>query len=424
LIDTAHGAASGETWVTSGDASCGDLDPDIGIVSTPVIDLSTNTMYVVSKTKNSGSFHQRIHALDITTGSEKFSGPVTIAATVAGTGAGSSGGNVSFDALTANQRPALLLTNGHVIITWASHCDNGPYHGWVMSYHVSSSVLSQEAVVNLSANGINGGIWMSGDGPAADSSGNIYMALGNGTFNANSGGHDYGDAIVKLSPPSGGSFSVLSYFRSNTLISPDTADTDQGSGGVALFPTIGGHSYMTQSGKDGNIYVMDQASLGGLGGGSNAVQFLPGAAPGGMWSSPTYWNGNVYFGPAADGGSGAALRAFSVDIISTGLVSTALSSKTAHTFNFPGPTAPISSSGTSNGIVWALDNSQEGTSCSSSTTCQYLYAYDATNLATLLYSNSGSNTGSSAVKFVVPMVANGKVYVGGQSTLTVYGLLP
>ncbi len=425
LWDSTHGGASGETWITSSDAGCGDLVPDIGVVGTPVIDLSGKTMYVVSKTKTSSTnFHQKLHALDITSGSEQFSGPVAISATVTGTGDGSSGGHVSFDTLRQNQRPALLLSSGHVIIAWASHCDNGPYHGWVMSYHVSGSALAQEAVVNLSANGINGGIWMSGNGPLADSSGNIYMALGNGTFNANSGGSDYGDAIVKLGPPSGGTFSVLSYFRSNTLISPDDADTDQGSGGAMLLPGVGSHNNLTQAGKDGNVYVLDQTGLGGLGGGSNAVQFLSGGLPTGMWSSPTYWNGNVYYGPAQDGGSGASLRAFSYDIVTSGLLSSLPTSKSTHSFNFSGPTAPISSSGTSNGIVWALDNSQWNSSCSSTSTCQTLYAFDATNLATQLYSNGGTNTGSGAVKFTVPTVANGRVYVGGQTTLTVYGLLP
>ena len=191
-----------------------------------------------------------------------------------------------------------------------------------------------------------------------------------------------------------------------------------------LLPTVGSHNYLTQAGKDGNVYLLDQASLGGLGGGSNAVQFLSGGLSAGMWSSPTYWNGNIYFGPASDGGSGATLRAFSFNSGGSGLLSTSPTSKSAHTFNFSGPTPPVSSSGTTNGIVWALDNSQWGSSCASTTSCQYLYAYDATNLATLLYSNSGQNTGSGAVKFVVPTIAYGKVYVGGQKTLTVYGLLP
>jgi hypothetical protein len=224
LIDTAHGAASStETWVTSIDNNCADIYPDIGIVGTPVIDAITHTLYVVSKSKDSSSsnFYQRIHALDIMTGDEKFSGPTTISATVAGTGVGSSGGFVSFDPLFSSQRAALLLVNGHVIVSWGSHCDNAAYHGWVMSFSASS--LAWEAVFNTSPNGINSGVWMSGNGPASDASGNIYFVTGNGTFDAN---NDYGDAILKLGPPSGGTFPVLSYFRSYTLLSPDYADTD------------------------------------------------------------------------------------------------------------------------------------------------------------------------------------------------------
>lgn len=419
---------SGQTWVTSGNVSCTDIQPDIGVVGTPVIDSSSSTIYVVTKSKETSSttYHQFLHALDLATGAEKFSGPVEIAATVLGTGDGSAAGSLTFDALTQNQRPALLLVNGHIIITWASHCDIGPYHGWVMSYHVSSSVLAQEAVINLSPNGINGGIWMSGSGPAADASGNIYLALGNGTFDANSGGSDYGDAIVKLGPPSGQTFSIQGYFRSTSLISPNSVvDKDQGSGGVMLFPTVSSHNYLTQAGKDGNVYVLDQSNLGGLGSGSNAVQFLSNGLPQGLWGSPTYWDGSTYFGPSQNGGgAGVQMLALSFDGVVSALLSTSASSHSSHIFNYPGPTAPISSSGTSNGIVWALDNSQWETSCSSTSTCQTIYAYDATNLGTLLYSNGGTNTGAGAVKFTVPTVANGKVYVGGQNTLTVYGLLP
>lgn len=436
LLDTAHGGASGESWVTSSDDGCGDLVPDVGIVGTPVIDLSSKTMFVVSKTKNSGNFFQRLHALDITTGDEKFSGPTAISATVSGTGVGSSGGNVSFDPLVNNQRPALLLVNGHVIITWASHCDAGAYHGWVISY--SASTLAREAVLNTSPNGINAGIWMSGSAPAADSSGNIYLATGNGTFNANtSGGKDYGDAVMKLSPPSGGTFAVASYFRPFTIVSPDDADTDQGSGGVMVLPAVGSKNYLVQGGKDGNAYVMDSASLGGYNSSSNnMIQELNGGLSGGMWASPTYFNGSVYFGPSF----GRSMRAFSFDTVSSATLSSSPSSVTSFSFSFPGPTASISSNGSSNGIVWALDNQAYCTEQSSTCGPAVLRAYDATNLATLLWnSTQGSgNAAGNAVKFAVPTVANGKVYVGTRGNnaggsasstsvpgeLDVYGLLP
>jgi hypothetical protein len=428
---------SGQTWVSSGDVSCGDLQPSIGIVGTPVIDLNTNTIYVISKSKTSSApttFHQLLHALDITTGNEKFSGPVEISASVSGTGNGSIGGIVKFDALINNERSALLLENGHVIIAWASHCDVGPYHGWVMSY--SASNLAQEAVWNSSPNGTLNGIWMSGNGPAADSSGNLFFATGNGTFDANSGtspNNDYGDSIVKLGPPSGGTFPGVSYFRSfQQQPSPDTADVDQGSGGALLLDpiTVGTvtDSYLVQAGKDGNIYLADRNALGGFHATSNTVaQDITGQLPGGMWGSPTYWNGTIYFGAAGDGSSLTdPVRAFSFNVGSSGLISGAPSSQSTKTFAFPGPTSPISSSGSSNGIVWAMDNANWNLGCPSS--CQALYAFDATNLGTLLYSSTQAagnrDQDGGAVKFTVPTIANGKVYAAGQSTLTVYGLLP
>jgi hypothetical protein len=415
----------GETWVKSSDTGgCDNLTPDIGIVGTPVIDLTSNTMYVVSKTKHGGnSFHQRIHALDLTDGSEKFSGPVEISATVPGTGSGSSLGNVSFDPLLNNQRPALLLTNGHVIISWASHCDFGPYHGWVMSYGASS--LAQEAVLNLSPDGINAGVWMSGNGPAADGSGNIYLATGNGTFdvtNLLAPQDDYGDSIIKLGPPSGGTFPILSYFRSfEQQPSPDNADVDQGSGGVLLLP--GG--VLVQAGKDGNIYVANQSGLGGFSLILNLLhQEVDGQLPGGMWGSPTYWNGNVYFGAAAiDVSSSDPLRAFS---FSGGLLSTTPTSVTNKIFGFTGPTSPISANGGSNGIVWALDNNNFCTGGSGGCSATVLHAYDATDLGTELWNSLlvGGDKAGNAVKFTVPTVANGKVYVGTRTELTVYGLKP
>ena len=442
---------SGQTSVTSGDVACQDLTPDVGITGTPVIDTSSGTMYVVTKSKDSSStFHQSLHALDITSGTEKFSGPKEISASVAGTGVGSSGGQVSFDPLVNNQRGALLLSGGHVIIAWASHCDNGAYHGWVMSYGASS--LAQEAVFNTSPNGINSGVWMAGNGPAADASGNIYFAIGNGTFDANSGSapnNDFGDAIVKLGAPIGGAFPVISYFRPFTLISPDNADTDQGSGGLQLLPAVGVNNHVLQAGKDGNIYVLDQSNLGGYSSSSNnVVQEIAGAVPGGMWGSPAYWNGNVYFGAAVDPGyrtcdaaclSGSdPVRAFAFDTASTATLSISPTSVTSKMYGYPGPTPTASSQGTSNGILWVLENLLFCTNFSTGCGPAVLHAYDATNLTTEFWNSSqnASDAAGNAVKFTVPVAANGKVYVGtrGNDTgaggtsvpgeLDVYGLKP
>lgn len=438
LWDAAHGGAAGETWLSSSDvAGCGDIQPEIGIVGTPVIDLNSHTMYVVSKTKASGAIHQRLHSLDIQTGLENLA-PATISGTVAGSGSGSAGGFVSFDPLANSERSALLLLNGHVIIAWASHCDFGPYHGWVMSYGAAN--LAQEAVLNLSPNGINSGVWMAGGGPAADGNGNIYIATGNGTFDVTNGSgptNDYGDTILQLGQPSGGTLPIKSYFRSfQQQPSPDNADLDQGSGGVTVLPAAGGNNYLVQTGKDGLIYLMNQTGLGGSHSSSNSVvQEVSGQLPGGVWGTPTYWNGNLYFGAGQEGtASSDPLRAFSVNS-STGLMSSTPTSSSTHQFGFPGPTSSISSNGTSNGIVWSLDNAGYCTIQSPSCGPTILHAYDATNLANELWNSSGSaaDAAGNAVKFTVPTVANGKVYVGtrgaastntGPGELDVYGLKP
>jgi hypothetical protein len=415
--------ASGETWVTSNDASCGLIAPDIGIVSTPVIDPIAGTIYIVSKSKTTSgttTFHQRLHALDLATGTEKVS-PQDIQAKVPGTGNESSGGMVPFDPLINNQRSALLLTQGHIIISWASNCDVGPYHGWVMSYNAAT--LAQEAVHNVSPNGALDGIWMSGGGPAADSSGNIFYASGNGSWN---GTDAFGDSIVRLGPVSGNSFGPIDYFTPTNQGSLSNADADVGSGGLLLLPDLGSGAHpklLVQAGKEGKIYLVDQANLGHMctsncgSSDSQIVQELPGAV-GGMWASPGYWNGNVYFG-----GNGDRIKAFSFNASNSGLLSTGPTSSTSRSYGYPGATPSISSSGASHGILWALDNSNTGSS-----TSQQLYAYDAANLATLLYDSTqatgGRDTGGGAVKFTLPTVANGKVYVAGQKTLTVYGLLP
>jgi len=423
---------TGETWVSSSDQSgCGDLVPDIGIVGTPVIDPSSSTLYVVARSKNGTTFHQRLHALDLVTGAEKFSGPVDIQATVNGTGNGSSGGKLNFDVKIHNQRPALLLTGGHIIITWASHCDFGPYHGWVMSY--GAGTLTQETVFNVSPNGTLGGIWMAGGGPAADSSGNIFLATGNGSW---TGTDAFGDSIVRLGPPSGGQFGSLDYFTPTNQLDLESADRDLGSGGVLLLPTLssGAHTQLlVQVGKEGKIYVADRQSLGQIfcttstpgnpcsATDSQLVQELP-SATGNMFATPAFWNNNVYLGGVNDD-----LKAFSFNQAGTGLLSNTFTSRTTSGFSFPGTTPSVSAQGTvsGTGIVWAINTANNGTD-GTSLSAAVLHAYDATNLATELWNSTkvAADAAGNAVKFTVPTIANGKVYVGESGTLTVYGLKP
>jgi hypothetical protein len=400
-----------------GDTGCSDLIPEIGITSTPVIDPLTGTLYVVSKTKESGKFFQRLHALDLSTGTEKFGGPVTITASVPGTGDGSSGGMVSFNPLREHQRAGLLMQNGLVYIGWASHCDSGPYHGWIMAYNAST--LAQVAVFNTSPNSGLSGVWMGGGGLGGDGT-NVFFATGNGTFDASGGGKDYGDSLVALGPPSAGTFPVATYFTPFDQASLNGGDVDVGSGGVLLLPTqTGAHPHlMVQVGKQGVIYLVDRDNMGGLCSGctnsdTQIVQELRGAV-GGTWGMSAFWNNFVYFG-----GSGDRVKAYSFNT-GTELLSTTPTSRTSIGIGTFGPTPSVSANGNTGGIVWIIQADQY-----SSNGPATLRAFDATNLAATELYDSNMNVGDGpggGVKFTTPMIANGKVYVGTSSQLSVYGL--
>jgi hypothetical protein len=384
-------------------------------VGTPVIDTASGTLYVVARTKESGKYYQKLHALDITSGAEKFGGPVVIQATVSGTGTGSSGGTIAFDPLIQNQRSALLFQNGLVYIAWGSHCDKGNYHGWLMAY--DHKTLAQKAVWITTPNGNEGAIWQSGAGPAGDLS-NVYFATGNGSVDVNTGGTDYGQSLVKLGPPSNGTLPVVDYFTPYDGPNLNDGDLDIGSGGLMLLPDQKGpHKHLlVQGDKVGNIYLVDRDNMGHYNAQNNnqIVQYLISDGLG-MWNSPTWWNNHIYFGPKND-----TIKAFNFNT-ATGLMTTTPTSQTSKTFGYPGTTTSISANHTSNAILWALDNSSF-----KNTKGAVLHAYDATNLANELYNSNQNATRDNpggAVKFTVPTVANGKVYVGTQTKLTVYGLL-
>jgi len=406
--------SAGINTLTASQISCGDMPPEVGITGTPVINPTSGTLYVVARTNESGVFVQRLHALDVTSGAEKFGGPVLIQASFTG-----ASGTISFDPLLENQRPGLLLLNGLVYITWGSSCDFGAYHGWVIAY--DSKTLKQKAVWVTTPNGTQGAIWQSAAPPAADSSFNAFFATGNGTFDLDTGGVDYGDTIVKLAFPATGTFTVTDYFTPWDQASLNAVDKDLGSGGPLLLPDQPLHAphkhLLVQAGKEGTVYLIDRDNMGHFNPSNNnqIVQNLPGAVTG-LWSNPAWWNNTVYFGGSVD-----YLSAFPFSV-TTGLLATAPSSKSATLFNYPGPTPAISANGATHGIVWALQN--EAFQSSGPTV---LHAYDATNLANELYNSnqnfSRDNPGA-AVKFTVPTIANGKVYVGTEASLTVFGLLP
>jgi Immunoglobulin I-set domain len=404
--------AAGET--SSDDRNCGQVTPEIGITSTPVIDRTRNAIYLVAVSKTSGgSYIHRVHALDLTTGAELFGGPTTITATFPGTGANSSNGNVVFDPSQYNERPGLLHVGGTIFTTWGSHCDSGPYSSWVMAY--SADTLHQSGVINMVPNGNEGGIWMAGAAPGADASGNIYFIIGNGDFGTTLDSNGFpankncGNCFAKISSTL--PLALTDYFTPENTVQESDADTDFGSGGPLLLPDVVDSNGLTRhlavgAGKDSIIYVVDRDNMGKFNSSQdNIYQQISGALSGGVWSKPSYFNGVVYYGAVGD-----SIKAFPVTVAK---LATTASSKSSHTFGYPGATPVISANGTTDGIVWVVENSNNGV----------LHAYDATNLATELYnSTQGSNGQFSANKFITPMVTNGKVYVGTQTSVVVFGL--
>jgi immunoglobulin I-set domain protein len=410
---------SGET--TSDDRGCGQVSPEIGVTSTPVIDRTSGpngAIYVVAMSKDgSGNYHQRLHALDLAHGTELFGGPVDIQATYPGTGDNSSNGSVVFDPAQYKERAALLMLNGVIYTGWASHCDFRPYTGWIMGY--SESTLAQTSVLNITPNGNEGAIWMAGAGLAADSSGNIYFLDANGDFdtNLNSNGFpsdgDYGNAFMKLSTSSG--LAVADYFEMDNEASENGSDTDLGSGGMIVLPDLTNGSGQTMhlavgAGKDSNLYLVNRDSMGKFSSNNSSIyQELAGALPGGVWAMPAYFNKTVYYGSV-----GSPIQAFG---ITNAKLSTSATSQTANSFGYPGATPSISANGTSNGIVWAVEN----------TSPAVLHAYSATNLDELYNSNQASNGRDqfgAGNKFITPMIVNGKVFVGTTNGVAVFGLLP
>ena len=396
------------TTVPASDVNCGQIDPEIGITGTPVIDPASGTIYVVAMTKIIGattSYMQQLHALDVTSGAERPGSPVTIQASFPGTGEG--GNTVVFQPKNYKQRPGLLLLNGVVYTAWSSHCDIGTYHGWLIGY--DENTLQQVVVYNNTPNANQGSFWAGGAAPAADANGNIYVVAGNGAFDAESGGVDLGESFIKLSSANG--LQVEDYFTPFNFSPLDSQDLDVGSAGVAFLGDEAGSAshphLMAGSGKEGRIYLLDRDNLGHWQAGSDSqiVGSVAGAI-GGLFGNPAYFNNSVYFC-----GSGDRLKAFAV---SNATLSQTPASQSQASFGYPGCVPSISASGASNAIVWILEGSPA------------LHAYDALNLTNELY-NSNQNASRDAlgsyVKYSVPMIANGKVYAGSANALVVYGLL-
>jgi hypothetical protein len=435
LIDAAHGGTSGETTIPDGlvGDSTGDIQPEIGVTGTPVIDPARSILYVVTKSVNSGqtTFFQRLHAIDLTTGNEKPGSPVTLAGTYAGSGDG--GASVAFDPRQEHQRAGLALINNLIYIAWGAHEDKAPWYGWMMAYQYSGSAFSQRWILNVSPNTKEAGIWMSGGAPAADSSSNIYVITGNGNFDANSPGapnNDYGDTLLQLSP----SLTVTQWFTPSDQLTDSQNDKDFGSGGAAILADLPAGNSVTHAlicgGKNGSVYVLNRDLLGGFGD-QVAVQKITFGSL--IFATSAFWNNGLYLG-----GVKAALQSYHLNSTT---VQFSLASSSSHVYGFPGASPSISaSSPIANGIVWSIDSSQYCTLQSKGCGPAVLYAHDATNVGTELWDSaqaSGDAAGL-AVKFTVPTVANGRVYVGtrGNNTggadnssstpgeLDIYGLKP
>jgi hypothetical protein len=413
-------SALGQGETPSDNHGCSQISPQIGITDTPVIDKAkgpNGAIYFVAMSKDSAAhYHQRLHALDLKTGAELFGGPTEITATYPGSGDGSQGGQVIFAPGQYAERAGLLEVGSTIYIAFTSHCDARPYTGWVMSYNAQT--LAQTSVLNVTPNGNEGAIWMAGSGLASDGQA-LYFLDGNGTFDTtlDSNGFpvngDYGNAFMKISLT--GQLTVADYFTMFNTMQESDADEDLGSGGAMILPDLldSGHQVhhlAVGAGKDSNIYVVNRDNMGKFNPNDDSAiyQEIDGVLPGGVWAMPAYFNNTVYYGSVAN-----PLKAFG---ISNAKLSTSPTSQTATSFTYPGTIPTVSANGTTNGIVWAIENTNPAV----------LHAYDATNLANELYNSNQAGSRDQfgpGNKFITPMIVNGKVFVGTQTGVAIFGLL-
>ena len=401
--------------------SCGNLMPEKGITATPVIDRHrgpNGVMYLVSMSKDStGKFSQRLHAIDVATGSELFGAPIDIRATFPGNGPNSLNGNLIFDPAQYLERAALLLLNSVVYTTWSSHCDIAPYNGWIIGY--DADTLAQVKVLNLTPNGSQGAIWMSGSGPAADPEGNIFILDANGTFDTtlDERGHpshgNYGNSFVKITTTN--DFSVADYFTMLNVDNENEHDTDLGSGGAVVLPDLTDADGKVRhlavgGGKDRGIYLVDRENMGKFNPSSNDIYQQINELGGAIFSTPAYFNQAIYYGALHD-----SIKRFP---FVAGRLAETPASQTAIAFGYPGVTPTISGDGGTDAILWAAENGSTAA----------LHAYAAEDLARELYNSNQASGGrdqfGAGNKYIAPTVADGRVFVGTQNGVAVFGLLP
>lgn len=429
-----------------------DLEPEIGITGTPIIDRQTNTIYLVSKTREvrgsgdqkSVHYVQKFHALDLGSGAEKLGGPLLLGdcncidahggkyenssiLQYPGSGAPHDtfvDGRIVFNAFLQNQRPALILVNGTVYICWASHADHKPVHGWIAGF--SAKDLALQSVLNTSPNGNLDTIWMGGSSPAVDRDGSLLISLGNGDFDVDRGGKDYGECVIRVTPKAGSQpwdrLAITDYFCPTNFEALNKKDNDLGSGGPLLLPDQpGAHPHeLIVSGKEGMVYVLDRDHLGGINnppdGPDNVVEEVPkneimldrGRVTASSINTAAYWNGFVYY-------TGHQRPIMQIPI-SGGLLAHAPLHLGNRKFDFPFPTPQISADGNQDAIVWVQSSGPNGA----------LFAYDASDVTRELWNSTMAGSRDQygpTVKFAMPVIANGKVFVAGQTTFAAFGHL-
>ena len=405
----------------------GDIPIELGITTTPVIDTGSSTIYIVSKVQRTSdtTYHQYLYALDLATGAAKFGSPVEITASFPGTSSDASGGSIPFSPLHEHLRSAMVLYDGIIYLAYASHSDTTPYHGEILGYDATKLTLVKSFITTPNNGTPEGGIWQSGASPAVDSSGNMYVAVGNGAWDQTSPsyGTNWGESMLKL--PTSGTFDVsysntLNWFTPNNWQTLNNGDLDVGSGGLTLLPDQSGpHQHiLVGAGKGSVIYVVDRDNMSGMNSPDGAIQEIPDIGGNYNFATPAYYNGYIYF---SNSGGPLEQRAVGYNSADGSYISTTPTTST-DVFNNKGSSCFISSNGTTNGIVWILDGSG-------------IRAYNATNVSgSPIYTANATlpgNVSCQNTKFSIPMVANGKLYYTAYSGsgpytghLLVYGLLP
>lgn len=417
------------------------LGGEVGITGTPYVDADTGILYFVTTLSHNGTPEQWLRAIDVRTGQDYGPGSVQIQASVAGTGKGSVNGQIAFDSSNQNQRVGLTKVSGDIVIGWGSFSDWGVYHGWLMAY--DPATLKQLAVFNPtpdsqsndaangpSDHGGGGAFWQGGAAPAVDANGYIYINAADGSFNADTGGNNYGDTMLKLQL-SGNSFKIVDWFTPSDAACIDLHDLELGSSGVAVLPTdfTNGSKYVATYSKEGRFFLVNTATMGKYNvGGDNQIpqEFMVGdytcsdaitsdVAEGPSWNrlygTPSYWNGNVY--AAA---SNAPMKQYQFQ---NGLLNPTPTAVSPTSYGLRGANTVVSSNGTQNAIVWAYEKSTSGQGI--------LHAYNATDISKELWSsmmNAGRDQLGEGIGFATPVIAEGRVIVAYDTRVGVYGLLP